>query len=63
MGSIFVRTRTHKGGKMADYWVIEYRVNGKPRRETVGKIGIVTKTIARELLKKRELQVKLGQLS
>jgi site-specific recombinase XerD len=27
----------------------------------VGKVGIVTKTIARELLEKRELQVKLGQ--
>jgi integrase len=46
---------------MADYWVIEYRVNGKPGRETVGKVGIVTKTIARELLKKGEFQVRLGQ--
>ncbi len=61
MGSIFVRTRTHKNGKKVDYWCIEYRPNGKPRRETVGKVGVVTKTIARELLKKRELQVKLGQ--
>jgi hypothetical protein len=61
MGSVFVRTRTHKHGKKVDYWVIEYRVNGKPRRETAGKVGIVTKTIARELLKKRQLQVKLGQ--
>lgn len=61
MGSVFVRTRTHNDGKKADYWVIEYRINGKLRRETVGKVGIVTKTIARELLKKRELQVKLGQ--
>lgn len=61
MGSVFVRTRTHKDSKKADYWVIEYRVNGKPRRETVGKVGIVTKSIAKELLKKRELQVKLGQ--
>ncbi|MGE5443320.1 MAG: hypothetical protein ACM3SR_01805 [Ignavibacteriales bacterium] len=61
MGSVFVRTRTHKDGKKADYWVIEYRVSGKPRRETLGRVGVVTKTIARELLKKRELQVKLGQ--
>jgi integrase len=61
MGSIFLRTRIHKDGKKADYWCIEYRVNGKTRRETVGKKEVVTKTIARELLKKRELQVKLGQ--
>mgnify|MGYP001773950704 CR=1 FL=1 len=61
MGSIFIRTRTAKDGKQNKYWVIEYRIGDRLRRETVGRLGIVTKGIAKELLKKRELQVKLGQ--
>ncbi|MDA2918528.1 site-specific integrase [Desulfobacterota bacterium AH_259_B03_O07] len=52
MGSVFQRGNS---------WVIEYRVKGKTKRESVGKKGVVTKTMAREILKKREQQVKLGQ--
>jgi len=52
MGTVFQRGNS---------WVIEYRVNGKTKRESIGKQGIVTKTMAREVLKRREQQIKLGQ--
>lgn len=52
MGSVYLRGSS---------WVIEYKVNGKTKRESIGKKGIATKTMAREILNKREQQVKLGQ--
>jgi len=53
MGSVFTR------GKSI---VIEYKLpNGKTKRETIGKTGIATKTMAKEVLKNKERQVKLGQ--
>jgi len=52
MGSVFLR---------GDSWVGEYRVNGKPKRKTFGKKGVITKTLAKEMLKKIEQKVKLGQ--
>jgi len=61
MGTVFKRTRVHKNGKHFDYWYISYSINGKRKWEAAGEIGPVTKTMARELLKKREQQVKLGQ--
>jgi integrase len=36
-------------------------VNGKTRRKTFGKKGVVTKTMAKEMLKKIEQEIKLGQ--
>jgi len=53
MGTVFLRNNS---------WVIEYKLNNKKKREAVGKKNLITKTMAREVLKKRELQVKLGQL-
>ena len=42
--------------------VIEYKLpNGKTKRETIGKTGIVTKTMAKQILQEKERQVKLGQ--
>jgi integrase len=41
--------------------VIEYRLNGKTKREAIGKTGTITKTVAKEILRNRERQVKLGQ--
>ena len=42
--------------------VIEYKLaNGRYKTETIGKKGIVTKTMAREILRQKERQVKLGQ--
>jgi integrase len=62
MGSVFLRTRTHKDGKKVSYWYIEYRLNGKKKKESVGAKGLINKSIAKELLKKKEQQIKLGQL-
>jgi hypothetical protein len=52
MGIVFLR---------GDSLVGEFRVTGKTRRKTFGKKGIVTKTQAREMLRKIKQQVKLGQ--
>ncbi len=53
MGTVF---------KRRENWVIEYKkLNGKIKRESVGKAGVVTKTMAREVLRHREQQIKLGQ--
>jgi hypothetical protein len=61
MGSIFKRSRIRKDGREVDYWYIAYSINGKRKWEAVGEVHSVTKTMAKELLKKREQQVKLGQ--
>ncbi len=52
MGTTFIRGNSR---------VIEYRVNGKLKRESIGNKILVTKTMAREIIKKREQQIKLGQ--
>ena len=53
MGSVF---------KRGENWVIEYKKpNGRLRRESIGKMGVVTKSMAKEILRKREQQIKLGQ--
>ena len=52
MGSVFLR---------GDSWVGEYKDRGKIKRVAFGKKGIVTKTLAKEMLKKKEQNVKLGQ--
>lgn len=53
MGSVFRR------GAM---WVIEYKMpNGKTKRESIGRAGVVTKSMAKEVLRQREQQIKLGQ--
>ncbi|MGH7800985.1 MAG: tyrosine-type recombinase/integrase [Thermodesulfobacteriota bacterium] len=52
MGSVFLRRNS---------WVGEYKDRGKIRRKTFGKKGVITKTMAKEMLKKIEQKVKLGQ--
>ena len=53
MGSVFLRGNS---------WVIEYRnMYGRIHRESIGKKGAMTKTIAKEILQKRERDVKLGK--
>ncbi|MDA2920772.1 site-specific integrase [Desulfobacterota bacterium AH_259_B03_O07] len=52
MGSVFLR---------GSAWVGEYRDRGKIKRKALGNKRIITKTMAREMLKKIEQQVKLGQ--
>lgn len=53
MGTVFLRGNS---------WVIEYRErNGRLKRESVGKKGVMTKTLAKAIINKREQAVKLGQ--
>lgn len=52
MGSVFLR---------GDSWVGEYTDRGKTKRIAFGKKGVVTKMMAKEMLKKIEQKVKLGQ--
>jgi len=52
MGSVFLR---------GESWVGEYKDRGKIRRKTFGRKGVITKTLAREMLRRLERQVKLGQ--
>jgi len=52
MGSVFLR---------GSAWVGEYRNRGKIKRKALGAKKIITKTMAREMLKKLEQRVKLGQ--
>ena len=44
---VFKRTRVTKDGVSNQYWYIRYRVNGKDKYESVGRIPLVTKTQAR----------------
>jgi len=53
MGTVFLRNNS---------WVIEYKLpNGKYKRKSIGKRGIVTKTFAKEVLKGIELKIKKGE--
>ena len=53
MGSVFLRKNS---------WVIEYSLpDGRLRREAIGKRGIITKTMAKEVLQNKERMVKLGE--
>jgi len=52
MGSVFLR---------GESWVGEYKDRGKVKRKTFGRKGVITKTLAREMLRRLERQVKLGQ--
>ena len=52
MGSVYLRGNS---------WVGQYRDRGRTVQKTLGKRGVITKTAAREMLKKIEQRVKLGQ--
>ncbi len=52
MGTVFLR---------GESWVGEYRDRGKIKRVSFRKKGPVTKTMAKEMLKKIEQKIKLGQ--
>ena len=52
MGSVFLRNGS---------WTIEYKEHGKLKRKSVGKRGVVTKTMAREILNEEEKRIKKGQ--
>ena len=53
MGTVYKRGNT---------WTMDYKdQNGNDRQKAIGKVGVITKTMAREILRKKEQQVKLGQ--
>ncbi len=52
MGTVFKRGET---------WVIEYKKQNGNLSESVGKSGVLIKTKAREFLRNREKQIKLGK--
>ncbi len=58
---VFKRT-TNRNGKKREYWYIEYSLNGKTKWESVGKVGLVSKTDAKKLLEVRKTEILLGKL-
>jgi integrase len=61
MGVLKRWTKSKDGARTA-YWYIRYTVNGKEKWESVGKAGVVTKTVAQSKLEERRRQVRLEQL-
>jgi len=59
---VFKRARIKKDGSKTPFWYIRYAYNGKIRWELVGKVGAVTKDVARARFDLRKKQVRLGQL-
>lgn len=63
---VYKRARVNSDGKKTYFWYIRYTVNGKLRRESVGKVGEITKDVAhRRLNKKKSLvqQDRLGEVN
>jgi len=59
---VFKRTRKNKDGKKNQYYYIRYWINGKEHKESIGKIGIVTKAQAQERLNDIKKKIRRGQL-
>lgn len=60
---VFKRYTTGKDGTKTAYWYIRYSLgNGKEKWESIGQVGLMTKTVAKEKLEERQRQVRLGQL-
>lgn len=58
---LFKRTR-NLNGKKSEYWYIDYFLNGKRKWESVGRVGIVTKSDAKSLLKFQHSEILQGKL-
>jgi len=58
----FKRFVKSKDGVKTPYWYIRYAMNGNMKWESVGRVGVVTKDVARARLEERKKQVRLGQL-
>jgi len=56
---VFKRWIPNKKGKTA-YWYIRYTINKKPKWESIGRVGEVTKTVADAILAERKKQIRLG---
>ena len=61
MAKPFKRKIKSKNGISNQYWYIRYPLNGKEKWESIGKVGIVTKSVAQSVLEERKRQIALGQ--
>lgn len=62
MGQVFKRKIKSKNGNVNEYWYIRYRLHGKDKWESIGRVGRVTKHVAQTVLAEKERQIRLGQL-
>lgn len=61
--SVYTRIRVGKDRKRSEYWYAEVPLlNGKKIKRSVGKKGIVTKAIAKQVEQELKKQVKLGRM-
>jgi len=58
---VFKRT-TKRNGKKREYWYIDYVINGKHKWESVGRVGIVSKSDAKRLFELRQSEILQGKL-
>jgi len=58
---VFKRIRKSEDGSKNAYWYIRYSVNGKEKWESIGRVGLVTKTVAQTVLEQRKREVRLGR--
>jgi len=59
---VFKRT-TKRNGKKREYWYIDYVINGKHKWESVGRVGIVSKSDAKRLFELRQSEILQGKLN
>jgi len=60
---VFKRWIKSKDDSKTAYWYIRYSLgNGKEKWESVGKVGVVTKTMAQAKLEEKKRQVRRGEL-
>ena len=58
---VFKRT-TKRNDKKREYWYIDYVLNGKRKWESVGKVGLVSKSDAKRLFELRKSEILQGKL-
>ena len=58
---VYKRKRKQKDGTYHDYWYIRYWAEGRERKESIGKVGEVTKAVAQSRIEERKRQIRLGQ--
>ncbi len=59
---VYKRWRESKDGSKTAYWYIRYWVNNEEKKESIGKVGEVTKAVAQRRLDEVKRQIRLGQL-
>ncbi len=60
--SVYKRTIVSKDGKKSLYWHVEVGLpNGKKLKKSIGKVGQMTKAVARQVEQDLKRKIKLGQ--